>query len=74
MTCEISVKSAMEATRIVGDFAQFVNDLNIAAASGKQFIICTEEHADGTTAPVAFDTRNITRIREIQVDNAFLRG
>lgn len=74
MTCEISVMHAMDPTIIEGNFSQFINDLNIAAASGKQFVICTERLPDGETAPVAFDTRNITRIREVERNDAFLRS
>jgi hypothetical protein len=74
MTIEISVKSSMDPTVIAGDFAQFINDLNIAAASGKQFVIAHEQRPDGTKTPVAFDTRNITRIRELETDDAFLRS
>lgn len=74
MTVEISLKSTMDATYVVGDFKDFINDLNLAAAKGMQYVIATERRFDGSTAPIAFETRNITRIREVQEDDAFIGG
>ena len=45
---EITSAGALEPTLVKGDFGAFVSDLNIAAASGKQFVIALEER-DGIT-------------------------
>jgi hypothetical protein len=71
MTVEITLKSTMDPSYVVGDFATFINDLNLEAAAGKQYVIATEQR-DGATNPVAFETRNITRIREVEVEDAFI--
>ncbi len=68
MTCEITHKNTFEPTIIEGDFMAFINDLNIAAANGKQFVVANEARPDGSLAPVAFETRNITRIRNVDSD------
>lgn len=68
MTVEVTLKSTIDATYVEGEFVQFINDLNVAAAKGMQYVIATERRPDGTTAPVAFETRNITRIRAVQGD------
>lgn len=72
MTLEISLKSTLDPTFVDSPFPQFVNDLNMAAAKGMQFVIATEMRDDGQRRPVAFETRNITRIRELDEEHAFI--
>lgn len=67
---EIMVRDALEPVLIEGDFASFIQDLNMAAARGHQYVIAQE--ASGN--PVAFETRNITTIRPRAESNAFFRG
>jgi hypothetical protein len=70
---EIFLKSTLDTTYLVGDFVGFIHDLNIAAASGKQYVIATEQRADGSTNSVAFETTSITKIRDAEdVDRAFI--
>lgn len=71
MTVEVSLKSTLDPSYVVGDFTTFISDLNVAAASGKQYVIATEQR-DGDTNLVAFETRNITRIREVSDVDAFI--
>jgi hypothetical protein len=68
---EITSRDTLDETLIEGDFHSFINDLNIAAASGKQFVIAAEVREDGSE-PVAFETRNITRIRVSEAERAFV--
>lgn len=73
MRCEITSRDTLDPTIIAGDFTKFLNDLNVAAVAGKQFVIATEVRADGEQAPVGLETRNITRIRPIDgYDDAFV--
>lgn len=66
---EITSTGTLDPTIVEADMAALVYDLNIAAASGKQFIIM-QEHGAGA---VALETRNITRMREIEGDaDAFI--
>lgn len=68
MTVEITVRDVVDPVQIEGDFAGFIADLNIAAASGKQFVICKELGG----GPVAFETRNITIMRDAEDDSSFI--
>lgn len=69
MSCEVQLRDALQSVHVVGNFGDFVNNLNIAVASGKQFIVMEEIGA----GPVAFETRNITLVRESEEDlNAFI--
>lgn len=73
MTLEITSRETLDTTTVEGDFASFINDLNVAAASGKQFVVATEIRPDGQTCPVGLETRNITRIRDLtDMDDAFV--
>lgn len=67
---EIMVRDALEPVLIESDFIAFIQDLNVAAAKGLQYVIAQE----ATGNPVAFETRNITTIRPRGEDNAFFRG
>jgi ABC-type microcin C transport system duplicated ATPase subunit YejF len=65
---EITSRDTLDPTIMEGDLAELVNDLNLAAAKGKQFVVVTEKGSGNT----ALETRNITRIREKDGDNAFV--
>ncbi len=67
MTLEITVRDLLEPIKIEAEMIGFINDMNIAAASGKHFVIAQEKDR----GPVAFETRNVTVIRDIEED-AFL--
>lgn len=68
---EITSRGTLDSTFVEGDFADFIGDLNIAAAQGKKFVVATEQR-DGETNPVALETQNITRIRVVELEDAFL--
>jgi hypothetical protein len=68
---EVSLRDTLDATIVEGEFDAFISNLNIAAASGKQFVVAVEVRDDGTE-PVAFETRNITRVRPVSVEDAFV--
>lgn len=65
---EITSRDTLDPTIVESDLVQLVNDLNVAASGGKQFVIVTEKDSGNT----ALETRNITRIREKDGDNAFV--
>lgn len=67
---EITSRDTLDPTIVEADMATLVNDLNIAAAAGKQFVIL-QEHGAGA---VALETRNITRMREREDEDAFIRS
>lgn len=68
MTLEVTSRETLEPTLVAGKFEDFVTDLNIAAASGKVFVIATELR-NGSERHVALETRNITRIRDLEDDD-----
>ncbi len=74
MTVEVSLKSTLDATIVNGPFIAFIGELNLAAAQGKQYVIAMERRPDGSTAQVAFETRNITRIRDLDDENSAYIG
>lgn len=61
MTVEVTSRDTLDPTRCEGRFVDFVNDLNIAAAAGKAFVLAQE----AGRGPVALETRNITRVRDL---------
>lgn len=69
---EITSRGVLDPTQITEDFSQFVDNLNIAAASGKQFVIATENRDEGDPEPVALNTQLIARIRPVDVEDAFV--
>lgn len=71
MTLEITSRNTLDPTVVAGEFASFVDSLNIAAASGKQFVIAAEVRGDEETH-VALETRNITRVRDLGSIGAFI--
>jgi hypothetical protein len=68
MTLEVEIRDRLEPVYVDREFTEFVNDLNIATAQGKHFII-TDEDSGG---PIAFEARNITVIREAGGRSAFI--
>jgi hypothetical protein len=69
MTVEITSRDTLETTMVRGDLIEVVHNMNLAAATGKQFVVCE----DVSGGAVALETRNITRMREIaEDDNSFL--
>jgi hypothetical protein len=67
VTVELWFRNTLDPERIEGDLTTLVNNLNIAAANGKQFTIL-----DGTMGPVMVQTVNIVKAREVSDDNAFI--
>lgn len=65
---EITVRDVIDPIKVKGDFADFINNLNISAAQGKQFVICEEERG----GPVAFEIRNLTVMRADEDDDSFI--
>lgn len=61
-------RNSLEPRRIQGDLISLVNDMNIAAASGKQFVVVQKE--DG--APVAIQTQNITTMDQEDESDAYI--
>lgn len=64
MTVEITSRDTLDPTICTGSFGSFVQELNLAAAAGHQYVVAKEIRADGE-AHVALETRNITRIRDL---------
>lgn len=62
MSVEVTSQNTLDPTICEGNFLSLINDLNLAAATGKQFVILQELNG----GPVALETRAITRIRELQ--------
>lgn len=63
MPVSITSKGTFDDTVVQGTFVDVVNALNVSAAAGKQFSLFTEV-ASGRN--VALETRNITRIRDLE--------
>lgn len=68
MTVMFKLRNQLDPVYVDGDFGDVVNGLNLAAAAGRQFAMFDEK--DG--GPIAFETRNITMIREVDDDEAFI--
>lgn len=69
---DVTSRGILDTTRLAGSFDEFIANLNIAAASGKQFVIATEANEDGNDANVALNTQLIARIRPVDVEDAFV--
>lgn len=65
MSIEITSRDSFEKTVIEGDFLALTNELNLAAAQGKQFVIFTEILPDGETTPCAVYVGNLIKAREL---------
>lgn len=65
---EIASTGMLEPTKIEGDMATLLNELNMAHAKNQVFIVMK----DVTGAPVLLETRNITRARELPETESFM--
>jgi hypothetical protein len=63
-------RDSLETETVEGNLVDLANNLNIAAANGKQFAIF--DGADGDA--VLVDTRSIIKAREQRIEDAFVRG
>lgn len=72
MPVEIWFRDSLQTEILEGNITQLVNDLNVAAANGKQFAILTDAHGKG----VMVETRNIIKARDIEGNggHAFIGG
>ena len=68
MAVELTLSGALDTVLIDGNFAAYVNDLNIAAASGKQYLIATEFKGGN----IALDTRKILIARDRDDESIFV--
>jgi hypothetical protein len=69
---EVTSRGVLETTRLQGSFDEFVSNLNIAAASGKQFVLATEARRDAEDDRVALNTQLIAVARPVEVEDAFV--
>ena len=67
MTVEMWFTDSLETEVVDGDLISLVNNLNVAAANGKQFAIL-----DSPKGPVMVQTRNILKAREIDGEESFI--
>lgn len=58
-TLRVTSRDTLEDTVIDGEMKQLLNDLNLAAAKGHQFMLASEPNGD----PVLLEVKNITRVR-----------
>lgn len=65
---EIESRDSLEKTVVEADIISVVNDCNVAAATGKQFVLFKEHDKD---SPVALMTGNITKMRPYDAVAAF---
>jgi hypothetical protein len=70
MSVELWFRDSLETEIIKGDLVTLVNDLNVAAANGKQFAILCDSKGEG----VMVETRNIIKAREVGDTDAFIGG
>lgn len=72
MPIEVVSTGLLEPTIVRGSMVDLLNELNLAAAKGHQFVLMEDLHG----MPVAFETRNIAKLRELEEDDedAFLGG
>lgn len=72
MTVALTISDSFHRVLVNGDFASFVGELNLAAAAGKQYVICTELGGD----PVALETKSIKAVRPAneESEHAYLSG
>lgn len=64
---EVTSRATLDPTIVEGDIEKILSDLNVAAAAGKHFVLMTEVRGSERT-PVMLETRNITRVREVDLD------
>lgn len=72
MPVEIWFRDSLQTEILEGNLTQLVNDLNVAAANGKQFAILMDAEGRG----VMVETRNIIKARDIDATSghAFIGG
>ena len=72
MPVEIWFRDSLQTEILEGNLLQLVNDLNVAAANGKQFAILSDANGDG----IMVETRNIIKAREVSENggHAFISG
>jgi hypothetical protein len=72
MTVALTIQDSFNRVMVNGDFAAFIGELNLAAASGKQYVICTEINGN----PVALDRHSIRAVRPAteEDENAYTSG
>jgi FAD/FMN-containing dehydrogenase len=68
MLIEVTSRNAIEPTFIEGSLADLLNQLNMAAASNHHFVLMAQPGGKN----VLLETRNITRVREIDDLDAFI--
>jgi hypothetical protein len=67
VSVELWFRDSFETEIIEGDLVTLMNNLNIAAANGKQFAIL-----DAENGPVMVETRNIIKAKEASGSDAFV--
>lgn len=60
MTVLLTMRGELEAVELEPDFVEFANDLNIAGAKGKEFMIARTTEGDN----IAIAMHNILTVRE----------
>lgn len=68
---EVTSQHTLDSTYVAGDIKELLGELNVAAAAGKHFVMFTEIR-NGDETPVLLETRNITRVRTVEVEDAFV--
>lgn len=68
MLIEVVSRNALEPTFVEGDLADLLNQLNMASASNHHFVLMSQPGGRN----VLLETRNITRVREIDDSDAFI--
>ena len=67
MTVAVTLRGALEPVLLDEDFPSIANTLNMAGATGRQFIA-----ADGENGPVLIALNQILTVREVEEDMTFL--
>ncbi len=67
MPVEMWFRDSLETEMIDGDIVTLTNNLNVAAANGKQFAIL-----DTPTGPVMVETKNIIKARQSDGKESFI--
>lgn len=70
MSVALTMTDVFDPVRVQGDFPTFVNELNLAAAAGKQYVI-TREVGGGD---IALETKAIKVIRNQENEDAYISG
>jgi hypothetical protein len=70
MAVRIWFRDSFEPETVAGDLVTLMNNLNVAAANGKQFAILNDTGGEG----LMVETRNIIKARESKDEDAFVGG